>query len=186
MPPKGSFVHSIYSSILNTGFSSSLHVAIIMSPHVYHGETYCFTTFCPSGCHTFVNATPPTFLDGIGQNLAQSKMMMPRCPWSEDFPVRLFLQELWPFTLRLFHNFFLLTKLLHFSTDLDETWHKARWWWVDVHEVTIFRFVDFCKSYGLLSFTSKCRIIEWWAAMMVGEASVFGYHKQISSLSLSN
>jgi hypothetical protein len=40
--------------------------------------------------------------------------------------------------------------LLYFSTDLDETWHKARWWYLDVHVVRIFRFVDFCKSYGLL------------------------------------
>jgi hypothetical protein len=43
-------------------------VGDIMSPHVYHGETYCFTPFCPSvcpsGCHTF--ASPPTFLDGFG------------------------------------------------------------------------------------------------------------------------
>jgi hypothetical protein len=38
--------------------------------------------------------------------------------------------------------------LLHFSTDLDETWHTARWLCLDMHEVTIFRFVNLCKSYG--------------------------------------
>jgi hypothetical protein len=42
-----------------------------------------------------VNATPPTFFDGFGWNFAQSKMMMPRCAWSEDFLVRQVLQELW-------------------------------------------------------------------------------------------
>jgi hypothetical protein len=56
-----------------------------------------------------------------------------------------------PLHLRLFDNVFLWTKLLlQFSTDLDETWHKSRWWWVDVQEVSIFWFVDFCKSYGPL------------------------------------
>jgi hypothetical protein len=38
---------------------------------------------------------------------------------------------------------------LYLST-VEYHWHKARWWWVDVHEVMIFRFVDFCKSYGPL------------------------------------
>jgi hypothetical protein len=46
-------------------------------------------------------------------------------------------------------NFFLWGQLLlHFLTDLDEIWHKARWWCLDVHEVRIFRFVNCCKSYG--------------------------------------
>jgi hypothetical protein len=51
-----------------------------------HRGTYCFTPFCPSvcpsGCHTFVNATPPPFLNGCGWNWAQSKMMMPTCACS--------------------------------------------------------------------------------------------------------
>jgi hypothetical protein len=141
-----------------------------MSPHVYHGETYGFTPFYLSvrlsGCHTFVNATP-TFLDGFGNLLAQSKMMMPRCAWSKDFPVCLLLQELWPLTLKTFHNFFLLMQLLlHFSTDLDETWHIARWC-LDVYEVRIFRLLDFCKSYGPL------------------HLDIFGYKKQIPSSRLN-
>jgi hypothetical protein len=73
-------------------------ILLIMSPHVYHGETYCFTFFCLSVC-------PDVTL--------------------------------------------LSTQLLvHISTDLDETWHKARWWCLDVHEVRIFRFVDFCNEWG--------------------------------------
>jgi hypothetical protein len=42
----------------------------------------------------------------------------------------------------------LLEQLLHFYTDLDDTWHKARW--LHVHEVRKFRFVNFCNSYGHL------------------------------------
>jgi hypothetical protein len=48
-----------------------------------------------SGYYTFVNATPPTFLDRFEADLAQNKMMMTRCARSDDFPVRRFLQGLW-------------------------------------------------------------------------------------------
>jgi hypothetical protein len=39
--------------------------------------------------HLFLmNANPPAFFDGFQWILAHSKMMMPRCALSEDFPVR--------------------------------------------------------------------------------------------------
>jgi hypothetical protein len=52
--------------------------------------------------------------------------------------------------------------LLHFLTDFDRNWHKARWWWVYTHVIMIFRFVDFWKSYGpwhlayFTEFPSEC------------------------------
>jgi hypothetical protein len=66
---------------------------VIMSPYVYHGETYCFTPF-------FLSVRPSVRL-------------------SVCLDVILFSTQL----------------LLHFSTDLDETWYKARWWCLDVHVV---------------------------------------------------
>jgi hypothetical protein len=105
-----------------------------------------------------VNATLPTFLDGMRWNLAHIKMMLPRCAWNEDFHVRRFVQELWTLTVTLVQNLFLLTQLfLHFSTDFDEPWHKERWWCLDVHELRIFGFV---LTVCLLSFTTKWSIID--------------------------
>jgi hypothetical protein len=43
-----------------------------------------------------------------------------------------------------FFNVFLSTQLLlQFLTDLDEIWHKASWWWVDVHDENNFLLVNF-------------------------------------------
>jgi hypothetical protein len=111
------------------GFTGSSIFARVMA--LYTSLDF-FTTFsCQRNSYIFQR---------IWMKLGISKIMMSRCAWSEDLRVRRFLQELWPFTLGLFHNCFLSTQLLlHFSTDLDETWHKARWWWcLDVHEVRIY------------------------------------------------
>jgi hypothetical protein len=101
------------------------------------------SSVCPSVCHTFVNATP-TYHNGFGWNLAQSKIMMPRCAWSEDFPVRRFLPELWPLTLT-FSQLFLLNATPTFLDGFG--WHLAQskmmmprcTWSQD------FPFVDFCS-----------------------------------------
>jgi hypothetical protein len=60
-----------------------------------------------AGCKlVLVNATPPTVLDGFGWNFAQSKKMMPRCAWIEDFPVCLFCNSYGSWH-RLFYTFVL-------------------------------------------------------------------------------
>jgi hypothetical protein len=78
---------------MNGGFSSASVFARVMAL-----DTLTFLQL------VVVNATP-TFLDGFGRNFAHMKMKMPRCACSEDFPVRRFLQELWPLTLTFSHVF---------------------------------------------------------------------------------
>jgi hypothetical protein len=132
-------------------------------------------TVCLSGCHTFENANPLTFLYGFGLN----QMMTRRYAWSEYFPVRRFLQELWPLTLRLFHNFLLWTQvLLHFKTDLDETWHKARCAWSD--DFPVRRFFARVMSACLLSLNGGLLSdgLQWCVG---GDISYVGYQTQISS-----
>jgi hypothetical protein len=113
-------------------------------------NVYLFLSVCPSVC---LSVWMSHYCERNSSYISWPNWMNWHngCAWSEDFSFHRFLQELWPFTLRLFHNIFGgMQLLLHFLTDLDETWHKARWWCLDVQEVRIFRFVDFWKSYGPL------------------------------------
>jgi hypothetical protein len=82
-------------------------ISIIFGSFCPKGIVIIMTSVCLSVRPQFlVNTTPPTFLDGFGRNLAQSKMMMGRCACERDFLVYQFLKSYGPWHLAYFTTFY--------------------------------------------------------------------------------